>query len=90
LRRGGRQRRVEERAVAIQSALRSAQLAAPDVVSEAMGASVAALVAVIGELNAQIARLEATLADRFEQHPDAKIIRSLPGPGDDPGRPGVG
>ena len=46
-----------------------------------MGATVRALVAVIGELNAQIAQLEATLADRFEQHPDAKVIRSLPGLG---------
>ena len=81
LRRGGRQRRIEERAVEIQTALRSEQLAAPDFVSEAMGASVAALVAVIGELNVQIARLEAELADRFEQHPDAKVIRSLPGLG---------
>ena len=41
----------------------------------------AALVAVISELNAQIAKLEAGLADRFEQHPDAKVIRSLPGLG---------
>lgn len=81
LRRGGRQRRVEERAVQIQAALRADQLAAPDVVAEAMGASVVALVGVIGELNAQIARLEATLADRFEQHPAAKVIRSLPGLG---------
>jgi hypothetical protein len=46
-----------------------------------MGASVRALVAVIGELVAQTARLEAELADRFEQHPDAKVIRSLPGLG---------
>jgi len=81
LRRGGRQRRVEERAGEIQAALRTDQLAAPDAVAEAMGATVAALVGVIGELNAQIARLEAGLADRFEQHPDAKVIRSLPGLG---------
>jgi transposase len=81
LRRGGRQRRLEERATEIQAALRSAQLAAPDLVSEAMGTAVKALVAVIGELNVQIAQLEANLADRFEQHPDAKVIRSLPGLG---------
>jgi len=81
LRRRGRQRRVEERAAEIQAAMRSAQLAAPDMVSEAMGATVRALVAVISELNVQIAELEATLADRFEQHPDAKVIRSLPGLG---------
>jgi len=81
LRRGGRQRRIDERAAQIQAALRSEQLAAPDVVADAMGASVAALVAVITELNVQIARLEAELADRFDQHPDAKVIRSLPGLG---------
>ncbi len=81
LRRGGRQRRVDERATEIQAALRAAQLAAPDAVAEAMGATVAALVGVIVELNAQVARLEATLADRFDQHPDAKVIRSLPGLG---------
>ena len=41
----------------------------------------AALVAVIAELNAQIARLEESLADRFEKHPAAEVIRSLPGLG---------
>jgi transposase len=81
LRRGGRQRRIEERTEVIQAALRADQLAAPDVVSEAMGATVAALVAVITELNVQIGRLEESLADRFEKHPDAVVIRSLPGLG---------
>jgi transposase len=81
LRRGGRQRRVEERATEIQAALRAEHLQAPPVVADAMGASVAALVAVTVELVAQIDRLEQELADRFEQHPDAKIIRSLPGLG---------
>jgi transposase len=81
LRRGGRQRRVDERAAEIQAALRSEQLEAPAIVADAMGASVAALVAVITELVAQTSRLEQELADRFEQHPDAKIIRSLPGLG---------
>ena len=79
--RAGRQRRVEERATEIQALLRTDQLAAPAVVSEAMGASVAALVAVIGELNTQIARLEEQLSEGFDQHPDAKIVRSLPGLG---------
>lgn len=81
LRRGGRQRRIDERAAEIQTALRSEQLHAPTLVADAMGATVAALVAVIGEMQRQIDRLEADLADRFEQHPDAKIIRSLPGLG---------
>jgi transposase len=81
LRRGGRRRRIEERAAEIQAALRAEYLQAPPVVADAMGASVAALVAVTAELVTQIDRLEAELADRFDQHPDAKIIRSLPGLG---------
>ncbi|MDP1820762.1 MAG: IS110 family transposase [Acidimicrobiales bacterium] len=81
LRRGGRQRRVEQRAGEIQAALRSEQLAAPDLVSESMGSVTRALVAVAAELTAQINGLELELADRFEQHPAAKVIRSLPGLG---------
>jgi transposase len=81
LRRGGRQRRVDDRAFEIQTALRAEQLEAPLLVADAMGASVRALVAVISELVTQIAALERELTDRFEQHPDAKIIRSLPGLG---------
>ena len=81
LRRGGRQRRVDARAAEIQAALRGDQLEAPAVVAEAMGASVRALVAVIDTLAGEIATIEAQLADRFDQHPDAKIIRSLPGLG---------
>jgi transposase len=76
LRRGGRQRRIDERSTQIQAALRSEQL-----VAQAMGATVSALVAVIGELVAQIDRLEAQLVEGFEQHPDAEVIRSLPGLG---------
>ena len=81
LRRGGRQRRIDERAAEIQAALRADALEAPRMVSEAMGASVRALVAVITELVEQTARLEATLVEGFEQHPAAKVIRSLPGLG---------
>jgi transposase len=81
LRRGGRQRRLPERAGEIKAALRAEHLQAPEIVANAMGATVAALVGVIGELATQIRRLEAELADRFEKHPDAHIIRSLPGLG---------
>jgi transposase len=81
IRRSGRQRRIEERAAQIQAVLRSEQLAAPPVMADAMGVAVATLVPVIAALNAQIAVLEAELADRFDQHPDAKIVRSLPGLG---------
>ena len=81
LRRGGRQRRIEERATEIHAALRADQLQAPTVVADAMGATVTALVVVTSELSTQIASLETRLADHFDQHPDAKIIRSLPGLG---------
>jgi transposase len=81
LRRGGRQRRIDERAAEIQGALRSEQLQAPAVVATAMGASVAANVAVITEMCAQIAQLAAELEANFEQHPDAEVVRSLPGLG---------
>jgi transposase len=79
--RAGRQRRVEERAQEIHARLRVEQLTAPALVSEAVGTSVTALVAVIGELNTQINRLEAQLGQGFDQHPDAKVVRSLPGLG---------
>ena len=46
-----------------------------------MGASVARSVAVIAEMNTQIAALDAELAAGFEQHPDAEVVRSLPGLG---------
>jgi transposase len=46
-----------------------------------MGASVAASVAVIAEMSAQTARLAADLEAGFEQHPDAVVVRSLPGLG---------
>ena len=81
LRRGGRQRRVEERALEIQAALRSEQLNAPAAVAAAMGASVAASVAVIAEMAAQTERLAEELSSGFEQHPDAEVVRSLPGLG---------
>ena len=81
LRRAGRQRRVDEATAKIQQALRSEHLAAPDLIADAMAASVTALVAVIAAINTQIEQLEIKLADRFEQHPDAEIIRSLPGLG---------
>ena len=45
------------------------------------GATTTAAVHVIAALNAQIADLEAVLAEHFEKHPDADIYRSLPGLG---------
>jgi transposase len=82
LRRGGRQRNLERRAREIRAALRQPQLAAAPLVVEAQAANTTALVAVITTLNERIVRLETDLADAFDRHPDAEILRSLPGLGD--------
>lgn len=82
LRRGGRQRNLARRAGEIRQALRAPQLAAPPLVVEAQAANTTALTAVIATLNEQIARLEAELVEAFGRHPDAEILRSLPGLGD--------
>jgi transposase len=81
LRRGGRQRRIDDRALEIQAALRAPQLAAPAEISTAMGASVAASVAVITAMVAQTAALAQELEAGFDKHPDAEVVRSLPGLG---------
>ncbi len=65
----------------IQTALRSHQLDAPNTLAVAMGAVVAAAVGVLAEMNRQLANLEAELGKSFDKHPDAEIIRSLPGLG---------
>jgi transposase/transposase IS116/IS110/IS902 family protein len=82
LRRGGRTRNLDQRAADIQAALRGHHLAAPAALTQAFTATTKAAVAIITELNRQISELETTLADRFEQHPDADIYLSQPGLGD--------
>ena len=81
LRRGGRQRNVERRAAEIQLLLRGEHPAAAPIMAEAFGAATQARVAVIASLVGQIAELEARLQEHFERHPDAEILRSLPGLG---------
>ena len=81
LRRGGRQRNLQRRAEEIHTALRGEQLEAPTAIVDAFAATTKAAVAIIAELNRQIGQIEAGLSDRFEQHPDADIYRSLPGLG---------
>ncbi len=98
LRRGGRQLNIDTKAAKIQIALRTEQLTQPATVTGAYAAIVASLTQVIAAHNRQIAELESVLDDHFAQHPDAAILRSLPGLGvvtgarvlgefgDDPGR----
>ena len=81
LRRGGRQRNVERRAEEVQAALRSEQLKAPAVIASAHGRITRSSVTLIGAFNAEIAELETALSEHFEQHPDAKVVLSLPGLG---------
>jgi len=81
LRRGGRQRNLERTAKKIQAALRAEQLRERPMVELAYGTITGAHVAMIRAYSAEIVQLEVALASDFEQHPDAKIIRSLPGLG---------
>ncbi|CAN5815866.1 IS110 family transposase [soil metagenome] len=81
LKAAGRQRNIDAKALEIQAALRTEQLAAPAAVTAAFGATTRAAVGIIAELNHQIADLEAELATHFEAHPDADIYLSLPGLG---------
>jgi transposase len=81
LRQVGRKLHVQARAVAIQSALRSPQLDAPVLVARAYGRVVAATVAVLQALNAQLVALEEELARALARHPQAGVLRSQPGLG---------
>lgn len=81
LRRGGRKLNVDRRAQEIYEALRSEQLAQPTTVADAYGSIVASLIKVIAAHNRQVDELEELLTDHFGQHPDADILRSLPGLG---------
>jgi len=78
---GGRQRNIDDRARAIAGGLRVESLTAPEAITAAFAATTRTTVAIIRELNAQIAVLETELAAHFDQHPDADIYLSLPGIG---------
>jgi Transposase/Transposase IS116/IS110/IS902 family len=81
LKAGGRTRNIDQRAREIQSALRSDQLAAPEAVTAAYGATTRATVNLLVELTDQISELESELAQHFRTHPDADIYLSQPGIG---------
>jgi transposase len=81
LRRGGRKRNIDRRAVEIQEALRAEQLEAPQVIARAHGLVTRSALALITTFNEQIKELEMALSEHFEQHPDAKVVLSLPGLG---------
>ena len=81
LRRGGRRRYLDRRTEEIHQALRSEQLEQPPLVADAFGASVRALVGVLGASIEATAGLEQELEASFGQHPAAELIRSQPGLG---------
>jgi hypothetical protein len=81
LKRGGRRRRVAQRAEEIKQALRSPQLEAPPVLARAYGEVVRSTVRIVAEMTAQIEELTRELEASFEGHPDAEILSSLPGLG---------
>ena len=81
LRRAGRQRNLGPRAEQILAGLRTEQLGLPDALTDAYGASVRSLVAVITTMATQVQTLEAEVERCFGRHPDAEIITSQPGLG---------
>ena len=81
LRRAGRVRNIDQRADEIQAALHADYLHAPPAIAGAYGAAARSAIRLITAYTAEIAELEQALAEHFEQHPDAKIVRSLPGLG---------
>jgi len=72
---------IDRRAQEIRDALRTPQLETTSIVTQAYGSSVRATAAIVRTMTAQIDQMGTELASLFEQHPDAKIIRSLPGLG---------
>jgi hypothetical protein len=81
LRKGGRSRNVERRAEVVQAALRAEYLEAPNIIAQAYGATARSALRLIASFTIEITELEEALSEHFEQHPDAKIVRSLAGLG---------
>jgi len=77
----GLQRNLDYKSAAIQQLLRQEQLEAPTALAHAYGAIVSSVIKLIRAFNDEISDLEAELTASFEAHPDAEIIRSLPGLG---------
>lgn len=81
LKRAGRRGDLDGKAAAIQTALRGEQLTRPAVVTSAYAAAVRSTAAVLVGLNEQVKVLQSEVETHFHEHPDAEIIRSLPGMG---------
>jgi len=81
LKRAGRQRHRDERVELIHEVLHRDQLRQPTTLENAYGVTTEAAISNIAQLNASLAKLEASLSEHFKQHPSAKVILSLPGMG---------
>jgi hypothetical protein len=81
LRAGGRSRNIERRTEEIRQALRAEYLETPKIIAEAYGATARSALRLITAFTTEISALEQALSEHFEQHPDAKIVRSLAGLG---------
>jgi transposase len=81
LRSGGRVRGADKKAAEIRAVLQDRHLEAPDGLSRAYGAVTASAVQILRAYNGEIDALKAELTEHFDKHPDAKVIRSLPGLG---------
>jgi transposase len=79
LRRAGRQRGIDTRAVEIQAALRRPQLRHPELVEQAMGRQALALLATLNVECANAEELGQAAVEAFQKHPDHEIITSFPG-----------
>ena len=81
LRRGGRQRRVDERSAEIQAALRSEQLAAPPRWKRPWGVQWRPAWRCSPRWSPRSATWPRSSPRNFEAHPEAEVVRSLPGLG---------
>jgi hypothetical protein len=81
LRRGGRVRNIDTKTEQIQTILRGEHLEAPAILASAYGDVARSALRLIEVFTAEIAALEQAVTENFDQHPDAKIVHSLPGIG---------
>jgi len=81
LRKGGRQREVNELMTRIHQALQTPFLESPARLSEVHGRAAAAMARILLQVNIEIQALQKQLETAFKSHPDAEVILSFPGLG---------
>jgi transposase len=81
LTRAGRQRGIPAETERILAGLRGEQLRQPPLVEQAMGEQALAYLRSLSTASDNAERLQTAIAARFDEHPDASVITSLPGLG---------